>query len=543
MKWLFLVLLSGWLLIRFAGISLSWLDYPFTRTHSEGLLLYEALLAKRGGDPYSPITVQSFISGSNSPITYWLTAALLPATPPDLSSPGTFPSILAPGRLVSLLAALSTALLIPLLLVMEQPRQGGGRRIRAAAGLVGSVLFLSMPPTLVWSTLLGGDMPALAFTVAGLICVAWGTEVKGNRPLLTDDGRQMTEGQMPNRVPTSSNPTLLALGAVLFALAFFTRQTAIAGPLAAGAYLLARDWKVGLRWCALIALLVAVPFGILSWVTDGWFYTKLADYGVLPFRRLQFERLFTFAFWEDVWPLVLIALGYLLYKLVEMWKGWRGRASQDGSLLIPFFGLASAATLLNAGRVGAEPNQLLTAGLGVSLCVAALLSEDLAPGQRDTEESSPGWNVLRSVGTPAALALILVYAVFTSSPSSWYSSELRPRSAEEREQMRKIIYNASVNGGPLFFTDEPGIAALAGREMPYSDPVAMTALAEGGRWDETIYREMLRDGKFNMLVLHCEVAATPNTCRSGLFSPGVRDAIQEGYKVLFPDVFYTYVPK
>ena len=32
-------------------------------------------------------------------------------------------------------------------------------------------------------------------------------------------------------------------------------------------------------------------------------------------------------------------------------------------------------------------------------------------------------------------------------------------------------------------------------------------------------------------------------CRSVKFTPGVLDSVRDGYKVLFPDIFYTYVPK
>ncbi len=71
----------------------------------------------------------------------------------------------------------------------------------------------------------------------------------------------------------------------------------------------------------------------------------------------------------------------------------------------------------------------------------------------------------------------------------------------------------------------------------------MTALAQQGRWDETHYRNMLREGKFSLLVLSCDAVAQPRNCRPAKFTPGVLDSIREGYQVLFPDVFFTYVPQ
>jgi hypothetical protein len=70
----------------------------------------------------------------------------------------------------------------------------------------------------------------------------------------------------------------------------------------------------------------------------------------------------------------------------------------------------------------------------------------------------------------------------------------------------------------------------------------MTALAQQGRWDESAFRAKLRDADFALLVLSCDVSL-PNGCRGDTFSPGVLDAIRDGYDVLFRDVLYTYVPK
>jgi hypothetical protein len=70
----------------------------------------------------------------------------------------------------------------------------------------------------------------------------------------------------------------------------------------------------------------------------------------------------------------------------------------------------------------------------------------------------------------------------------------------------------------------------------------MTALAEQGRWDESAFRDRLRDGDFALLVLSCDVSL-PNSCRGDTLTPGVLDAIRAGYDLLFRDVLYTYAPK
>jgi hypothetical protein len=180
-------------LSRFVETSAQWLPYPYPRAGSEGLILYESLLVKRGGDIYAPITPERFISGPYPPIYYWLGAQLLPETLPDFSSTSTVSSIFTSGRLLSLVAALIVAALLPLLVIFDRhfpfvgpyPSAGpyssdasGHRRrallLTAAGGLVGGLIFLTLPQTVVWATRFRGDMLMLALTAAGLVCVAIG---------------------------------------------------------------------------------------------------------------------------------------------------------------------------------------------------------------------------------------------------------------------------------------------------------------------------------------------------------------------------------
>ena len=83
---------------------------------------------------------------------------------------------------------------------------------------------------------------------------------------------------------------------------------------------------------------------------------------------------------------------------------------------------------------------------------------------------------------------------------------------------------------------------MSGKTTPYDDPFTMTALAESGRWDESTFRQMLREGQFSLLVLSCNVIEAPQSCRSDTLSPGMKDAIRDGYRLLFRDVLFTYAP-
>jgi hypothetical protein len=143
----------------------------------------------------------------------------------------------------------------------------------------------------------------------------------------------------------------------------------------------------------------------------------------------------------------------------------------------------------------------------------------------------------------SAMVLLAVYLLFTSAPSSWYNADLKVPPGAEQEQLRLIINNARQNPGMLLFSDDPGIVALADKETPFDDPFTMTALAAKRRWDESAFLDMLRGGKFGLLVLSCNVPEAPERCRSDVFSPAMMEAIRDGYELQYRDVLFTYRPR
>jgi 4-amino-4-deoxy-L-arabinose transferase-like glycosyltransferase len=521
-------------MVRFASTSASWLNYPYPRAGSEGLILYETLIVKRGGDTYAPITPDRFISGPYPPVYYWLAASVLPDALPDFSSPAGVTSIFEPGRLISLGATLIAALAVALLAGLSL-RSGGKRNwvCGLIGGMVAGAVFLAMPQVLVWATRFRGDMLMIALTAAGLVCVALGTR------------------SAPTIRLSSGNWAYLVAAAALFSIAFYTKQTALAGPMAAALFLLVRDWRAGLKWCAVMLGVVLVPFVVLEIATGNWFYLKMVTYHSLPIRALTLERLLQFAFWEDEWPVILLTLAYLLFMVAGVFRTWRaGRAGdqapsqpwQATTSVVPYFVLAALVTLPTGAVVGADHNHLLMPGLAVAASVGSLVTYLLGrvvEGRGLTQDGRP-WGVYVAGGV--AGVLLLGYLLFTSEPSSWYNPDLQKPSAEQQEQMRKIVWNVHENPGTVFFADDPGVLALAGKLTPYDDPFTMTALAPQNRWDEAHFREQLRGGKFALLILSCDVTVE-NSCRGDTFTPGVLDAIRAGYDLLFRDVLFTYAPK
>jgi hypothetical protein len=191
-------------------------------------------------------------------------------------------------------------------------------------------------------------------------------------------------------------------------------------------------------------------------------------------------------------------------------------------------------------------------GLAMSAGVGALLAQLLVNLTGDPRRAADSAFLTHFAGTRqsairnffagGAALLIAIYILLTSEPSSWYAPDLTMPTADQQEQLRKIVLNVSKNPGTLFFSDDPGLLALAGKQTPYDDPFTMAALAPENRWDETAYRNHLAHGDFSLLLLSCDVN-NPSTCRSDTFTPGVLAAIRAGYNVLFRDVVFTYAPK
>jgi hypothetical protein len=502
-------------LARFARSSAEWLDYPYPRAGSEGLILYESLLVKRGENIYAPITEERFISGPYPPVYYYLAASTLPDALPDFSQPGSVESIFTGGRTVSLAAALFAAIMVALLVVLQGGYQARGRRgwaIGLACGALGGALLLSLPQVTVWATRFRGDMLMVALTAGGLVCITAGAPPGGNR----------------------LRWWWLWGGAALFALALFTKHTALAGPGAAAAYLLLRDARGGITWVAGMAVMVIVPFGALDIATGHWFYLKMVDYHALPLRSLTLTRLLEQAFWEDQWPLIVACVGYVVTTGSMVWRS-RHRSWRQTPMLAALFALAAVVTLPTGAVVGADHNHLLLAGLAVAAGSAAAAAWAL-------DRVLAGASAYARVAGAVLAALVMAHVLWTSEPSRWYDPDLVVPGPAQQEQLRQIVDNARRYPGTLAFSDDPGYVALAGKQTDYDDPFTMTALANSGRWDEAIYRERLRAGDFSLLVLACDVSQ-PDTCRADTLTPGVLQAIRDGYEILYRDVLFTYVPR
>lgn len=452
-----------------AALDLQWtlLHLPYPVQGSEGLIVVEAGRLLRGEALYvaNRPNAHAFVSAPYPPLYFYAVAAAR-----RLGS-----GLFTGGRWISFGAWIVTVGVATLL------GARGSRWPRAfVGGLTTAVMLAAFTPGILWSVRVKPTVPALALALVGVAVVqAW----------------------------AGSRRVYLALPC--FIAAYYTKQTAIAAPLAATLYLLAwQGPRAALRFAALGALGGGAIFAVLDVATANQFFIHtIAD------RRLpwQWQLLWNFGglFLRDSWPLLAAgALGAALLALV------RSRS------IAPYYFLTALLIVPTIGVVGADHDHLIELGAASSIAAGAALATLSARSDRAV------WAAL-----PLAL-LLLAQTVTAWTPDRWYAGELVAPSAQARAQVDQIIRNLRQTPGEAL-AEDVGLLALAGKAVPYDDPQAMAALARAGRWDERQLLDDLGRQRFSLVLL-------PPSPRDELWTASTLSAIRANYYLKFRDVWFTY---
>lgn len=455
---------------RLLAFQWAMLRYPFPTQGSESLIVYEAGRLARGQSIYVANTpdAHGFVSGPYTPLYFLAVAATLQLTP----------TVFAGGRAIAfaswlvLLAALGALVWLPV------------RRRTALVGAATAVVMLAVfVPGAIWAVRIKPTVPALALAALGLLVVQHG--YRSRRHLWA----------------------LLPLIA-----AYFTKQTAIAAPLAATLFLAIHAGpRAALRFAGLGALGGGALFLALDVVTRHQFYQHIISDHRLPWRPqllLNFGALFL----RDSWPLLAAGLaGALVVVLTRTIS------------ITPYYLLTALPLVLTVGVVGADHDHLIE----LALALAAALGTAVAvlSARRD----AIAW-----AAYPLA-ALLLAQLVTAWTPDDWYAGELTLPDPRVRAQLDLIVNNLRQTEGEAL-AEEIGLLILAGKPAPYDDPQLMAALARAGRWDQTQLLDDLARQRFSLVIL-------PPRPRDELWTAEVLAAIEANYTLKFRDVWFTYEAK
>lgn len=492
-----LVLAALWLLVAVPLIGAACFQlarlwaYPYAHDGLEGTLLHEARLFWGGAPLYQPLERYRFVSAPYPPMH-----PLLLGVFDQVSGPHVFWG----GRLLSLFAALGVGAGVMLLV-----RATTGRW---SAGLLGAALLLNAPPVLLWATRIKPDMLALFWTMVGLVLA--------NRVLMVPAG--------------VGTPRLLLVAAVSFVLAFFTKQTALAAPLAVGLALLVgdvRDYRVGrcagvfgwvpLRWRTVVFGVVYVVLMVTIWLgvdmaSGGQFYLHVwVMHRDVPWSAgLMFKFIGLLA---PYWPALLCGVGLVVV------------AVRSGQALVPACYVVTAPlTLIGAGETGANHNHLLETLLALALATGMVAgwSGD-ALGQR-------------RVGALVPFVLLVLQFILVVRPPQWFVGEL----ARDDSPERYVTFMRNTPGDIL--ADDVGLLFQSGHELRYDDPISMGISTENGIWDQRGLLDDIAQRRFRAIMIPLDVEHdTFDPARR--WTPEVLAAIRRHYRVLFRDTMFTYVPR
>lgn len=439
LPWAIVVLLLPWLFsncVAWGNLIL----FPAEINFGEGIVRYEAIRLSQGEPIYKPANEAPYWFGVYPPLYQWI-----------LSLGG---SSFGFARSMSLASSLFSAVILGLMV-------GLGTR-RAGAGLVAAMLWLVSPFTAAWCIAGRVDMLGRALESAAIALVFFGR------------GR----------------PAFTAAAVAAAALAMFTKQTMIAGGIAAAGILLAGSWRRAAVFGAAWAVVVLGGYGILSAATGGWFWRNvLGDVG----RDL------------DAGVLRYFAGQYLVIHAVMLPAcavGIAGMRRGGPAWAFGISALAGLPSVLMSANDGADVNYYfdLHWGLcGLAGCGLAALPGQVAAGRR---------------AAGAVLALGAAAAAILLAPP------IAAPTRDQREMAERITSDLRKEGLPVL-CEFTGYTLAAGGE-PDIMPYMYRQLEDSGRWDPAPIADKLRRQEYKALLL-----TSRETARWGR---GVLEAVVEAYR-------------
>lgn len=493
-----LALVAAALLWRAQAQLQTLVNFPYPTDQLEGTLLHEARRWRGGEALYPPLEKYTFVSAPYMPLHPFVLAFV------DQWVQG--PHVFWAGRMISAASWLVIGLLIVLL----------ARGVTGSwlAGVVGAAVWLSAPPTLLWSARIKPDLFVYVWTTLGLICTT----------LAIDQPRSRAARMF------------LPLAVMSFLLAFLTKQTALIAPFSAGLALLAADirawtqnraapgfaWRLPIRWrtvafgLAYLGL-IAGAWALLNAVTGGNFAAHVSGLHRSEWWTLELVRKYVWLL-LPYWPLPIL--------LVGLWTAIMLRRVPERALVPACYGLIAPVTLFGAAEIGANHNHLLETILGFSIagsCVLGLAAHNLAA---------------RRPATIAALALGAAQLWLAWQPQPYFGGELALVDPPER------FLNFMRNTPGEILADNIGLLLQAGKPIRYNDPSTMGPAAVSGVWDQSGLIEDIANKRFAAIMIPEDVIAEPVPYDGiGRWTTEVRAAIREYYEIKFRDRIIVYTPK
>ncbi|MGC8740987.1 MAG: hypothetical protein ACP5UB_05970 [Candidatus Sumerlaeaceae bacterium] len=480
------------------------LEHPHLQLdNEEGALLDQTLQLRRGHLPYRPLNDYPYSVGTYPPL-YLIAAAML--TMPDAPS-------LYGGRLIS------AGALVVLWLAISVTAWRVSRSVLAA--LIAAGIFIATFEVYSWSPYFRVDMLALASTLLGISMA------------------------LSFRLCT----TTLAAGAVLFACAFFTKQTSVAAPLALAATLAFHQRQLAAKFLFFYGAAVAIPFLLLTMLTRGQFFVHTVLYNV---NRMNWADLVVWA--KHVWRFYPWLLGLLLAALAlpqqeitqkrevapppptdktsdqlrsddlasTLSGGERfvpsspGQNIRDSLALLKLYFLFSLLNFFALAKSGSAENYLLEPLAAAAILVAVAFGHTLRA------QASQNSRHLQVDGVLAILLLCHTVHIARWAPVMFSSG--KDPTAEDFRLASLVTQRLRSARGPVV-SELAAYTVFAGKPVLFQ-PFIMSELARQHRWNETKFLRDIIDKRFSLIATTVDLTTDAYT---DAFTPAMRQAIREHY--------------
>jgi hypothetical protein len=299
---------------------------------------------------------------------------------------------------------------------------------------------------------------------------------------------------------------------VLAVLAFYTKQTQVALPLAIMIYLAFRDRRRLLPYAATLAAAGLIPFLWLQKITDGYFLFDTVRLADLSYSVLRIPQIFI----HHAGPL----LPFLCLALAASWKRFRNGIWEP---LDCYLASVLGITLLSLGRLGAHGQYVL------ELLIVALLY------------------LLRTTGLPAikgrdVLVSIQILLLFLYTPLFIFLEEGQFDIPANKAATR--IYSL-LEGHPGPILSQQGSFVLFSRGEIFIQLFHFIGLSRAGIWDQNLLLREINRHTFSVVITEfpIERQALSGNARER-FTPEMLAALCRSYQrmeAIYP--YYLYLPR
>lgn len=422
--------------------------FPFDFDIGEGFCLQRAVALSQGESIYAPINQEPYTVMNYPPLFEVFLAGLVKIFGPKLLL----------GRIISVFATVISGYFIGRIVL----HMTGKRIVAAIAGL----LFFCSGWLKSWSVLCRVDMLSLSLTLAGL-------------SLFMDEEKR-------NQVK------YLLLSALCFVGAIFTRQSAIAAPLACSLFLIIRhyspehwyktrnvlkgkdgDLESAFRFLGILVSMGFSIFILLLIMTKGEFWNHITTYTVGFFSWAEYiSWLKRFLYAHGV--AVFLSAIFMVYSIVN-----RRVAA------VFFFWIFSFLVTITSGKHGAAVNYFLEFWAANCILMGLVLAAA-------SNKFTFSW---RSV---IVKFFVIACVIFQLHILYRLSDHTTP--SDEYEASGKLITDLIRNVRGDVISEYAGYMIQNGKKMIFQ-PFAMTQLIKRGLWDQSFMLKDIESNRFDLIIM------------------------------------------